>query len=118
MALARRTAKTVYHGRWWNCGTRDTRQMLKSWIPDSWPRLINNAARILRGKSFGLRRVKRRARRGRGGGGDRKWKREKLMDEGVGGASNSIRDTLETNFHSKVCSAFNEKKDRSGFRLG
>lgn len=40
------------------------------------------------------------------------------MDEGVGGASNSIRDTLETNFHSKVCSAFNEKKDRSGFRLG
>lgn len=53
-----------------------------------------------------------------GGGRDRKWKREKLMDEGVGGASNSIRDTLETNFHSKVCSAFNEKKDRSGFRLG
>lgn len=53
-------------------------------------------------------------REGRGG----KWKREKLMDEGVGGASNSIRDTLETNFHSKVCSAFNEKKGRSGFRLG
>lgn len=40
------------------------------------------------------------------------------MDEGVGGASNSIRDTLETNFHSKVCSAFNEKKGRSSFRLG
>lgn len=39
------------------------------------------------------------------------------MDEGVGGASNSIRDTLETNFHSKVCSAFNEKKGRSSFRL-
>lgn len=55
--------------------------------------------------------------RGSGGGGG-KWKREKLMDEGVGGASNSIRDTLETNFHSKVCSAFNEKKGRSGFRLG
>lgn len=69
----------------------------------------------MRGKSFGLRRVERREKEGGEGG---KWKREKLMDEGVGGASNSIRDTLETNFHSKVCSAFNEKKGRSGFRLG
>lgn len=30
---ARRTVKTVYHGKVVNC-IRDTRQMLKSWIPD------------------------------------------------------------------------------------